>query len=66
MIQDYPERRIGEVCGQLGIKPILMKEVFEQNLDQFFPMRGGHLNPEAHRMVAERIYEYLSDHGLIG
>lgn len=66
IIQDYPEQRIRRVCERLGLEPILMKETFEQNLDLFFPARGGHLNPEAHRLVAERIFKYLSDRGLIG
>jgi len=65
MVQDYPERRIMSVCKELGLEPVLMKEIFEQNLELFFPGRGGHLNPESHRLVAERLHAYLSKHGLI-
>ncbi|MGW8181138.1 MAG: hypothetical protein ACWGQW_20605, partial [bacterium] len=65
MVQEYPEKRIKKVCKKLGLEPILMKEIFEQNLDLFFPGRGGHLNPASHRLVAERLHTYLSKHGLI-
>ena len=65
MIPDYPERRLRKTCERLGLDPIFMKDVFEQNLDLFFPTRGGHLNPESHRLVAEQIYNNLRDHGLI-
>lgn len=66
MIQDYPEQRILDRCVRRGLEPILMREIFEENLELFFPTRGGHLNPEAHRMVAERICRYLNDQGFIG
>jgi hypothetical protein len=65
MKQSYPEQRIGNTCAQLGLEPILAKEVFEQNLELFFPTRGGHLNPESHRLVAEQVYAHLSQRGLI-
>jgi hypothetical protein len=66
MVQDYPEQRIERACLKLGLEPIFMKEVFEENLDIYLPPRGGHLNPEAHRLVAEQIFRYLSNRGLIG
>ena len=65
MIQDYPEQRLLAACKALNLKVVLMKEVFEQNLDLFFPTRGGHLNPESHRLVAEQIFLNLRDQGLI-
>ena len=65
MIQDYPEQRLLAACKALNLKVVLMKEVFDRNLDLFFPTRGGHLNPESHRLVAEQIFLNLRDQGLI-
>ena len=65
MSQDYPERRLEPLLRRLGVWPVLMKPVFEQHPDKFFPTRGGHFNPEAHRLTAEAIYATLEEHSFI-
>ena len=64
MIQDYPERRFGDLFARLGVSGVMMKEVFEENPEQFFPPRGGHLNPAAHALVAQALYQELLRSGL--
>ena len=65
MSQDYPERRLEPLLRRLGVWPVLMKPVFEQHPDKFFPTRGGHFNPEAHRLTAEAIYATLEEYSFI-
>jgi hypothetical protein len=65
MCRTYPEDKLSEFCHSLGLDPVIMLPVFEENLHLYLPGRGGHLNPAAHRMVAEEIFSHLSDHGLI-
>lgn len=66
MIEDYPEQRLGRLFERLGVPAVMMKEVFEENTAVFFPLRGGHLNPAAHRLTARTIYEALRQAGLTG
>ena len=66
MNRDYPERRLREFCKGLNLDPVLMLPVFRENVDLYLPPRGGHLNLEAHRMVAEELLSHLRANGLIG
>ena len=63
--QDYPERRLEPLFQRLGVWPVLLRPIFEQHQDKFFPTRGGHFNPEAHRLTAEAIYKALQEHSFI-
>lgn len=59
MIQDYPEKRLSRLFEGLDIPFVLLKPLLEAHTDLVFPSRGGHLNPEAHQITAEAIYEKL-------
>ncbi len=65
MVRDYPERRLGRLFENLSITSVMMRPVFEDNTRLFFPDRGGHLNPAAHWLTAESIYQELRNAGLI-
>jgi hypothetical protein len=42
----------------------MLKEVFDRNVDLYFPSIAGHFNPEAHRLTAEAIHRKLVEAGL--
>ena len=65
MIQDYPEKRLGTLFQRLAAPAVMMKGVYERHQDLFRPTRGGHLNPEAHRLAAEALYQRLRETKLV-
>ncbi len=65
MIQDYPERRLGRLFGRLGVPGVMMKGIFEERPELFFPDRGGHLNPAAHWLTAKAVYTRLRDAAIV-
>lgn len=65
MDQGYPEKRLGRFFEQLGVPSVMLRETFEQHLDVFFPSRDGHLNPAAHKLAAQTIYDKLVSEKLL-
>ncbi len=65
LVQDYPEQRLGRLFSRLNAPAVLLKPVFEEHLDVFFPGRGGHLNPAAHALAAQAIHGKLKQSGLV-
>jgi hypothetical protein len=65
MIQDYPEKRLGQFFKSLGIPSVMLKDFFELHQDLVFPYVGGHLNSNAHLITAEVIYQKLIDEGIV-
>jgi hypothetical protein len=57
--RDYPERRLGALFERLGVPSLMLLELFERNRDVVLPARAGHLNPAAHRLVADAILAKL-------
>jgi len=62
---DYPERRLGRLFARLGVPSVMLKEVFDRNVDLYFPSIAGHFNPESHRLTAEAVYQRLIESGLV-
>jgi hypothetical protein len=62
---DYPERRLGRLFARLGVPSVMLKEVFDRNVDLYFPLIAGHFNPESHRLTAEAIHAKLIEAGLV-
>jgi hypothetical protein len=56
---DYPERRLGRLFARLGVPSVMLKDVFDRNVDLYFPLIAGHFNPESHRLTAEAIYKKM-------
>ncbi len=65
MIQDYPEQRFGALFERLRVSGVLMRDIFEEHQETLLPPRGGHLNPEAHHLLARAIYDQLLTDGLL-
>lgn len=65
MIQDYPEKRLGQFFNSLGIPSVMLKDSFELHPDLVFPYVDGHLNSNAHLIAAEVIYQKFLVQGLI-
>ena len=66
MIQNFPEKRFADFFEKLGIQPILLMSIFQQNEDVVLPYIDGHLNLEGHRLVAESIYGVMLEQNLVG
>jgi hypothetical protein len=65
MVSDYPETRLGDLFERMGVPPVFLKPVFEENLDIVLPTRGGHLNPDAHALAADAIFETMLEAGML-
>lgn len=61
MERDYPERRLERIFAEMGVPCVAMLEPFQSRPDVFFPTRGGHLNPAAHRFLAEVLLSRLEE-----
>jgi hypothetical protein len=65
MVSDYPETRLGDLFERMGVPQVFLKPVFEENLDIVLPTRGGHLNPDAHALAADAIFETMLEAGML-
>lgn len=65
MAKDYPERRLQRLFDAAGVPCIALLDDFARRPEHFFPTRGGHLNPAAHRMAGEIILQRLLSEGLV-
>ena len=65
LIRGYPERRLGALFARLGVPSLMLLPLFEHRLDVVLPARAGHLNPAAHRLVADALFEKLRAEKLV-
>jgi hypothetical protein len=57
--RDYADRRVKAFADQLHVPSVSLLELFDKNEGIVLPYRGGHLNPEGHRLAAQAIYDTL-------
>jgi hypothetical protein len=65
-VRRYPETRLARLFQELGVPGIMMLDHFEREPEAVIPYRGGHLNPAAHHLVSEAVYDTLLEAGLLG
>lgn len=61
LARDYPELRLRRFFHRLEVPSVMALEIFDEYPHLALPPRGGHLNPNAHRLVAQAIYRQLID-----
>jgi hypothetical protein len=65
LVRRYPEERLSSLFRELDVPAVMMLDHFEGESETVLPYRGGHLNPAAHRLVSEVLYETLREAGFL-
>ncbi|GAB4109202.1 MAG: hypothetical protein Kow001_08930 [Acidobacteriota bacterium] len=63
MQRDVSELRLRRLLEAAGIPCVTLLDAFSKHPEIFFPTRGGHLNPAAHALAAEVLFQRMAQEG---
>ncbi len=63
MQRDVPEVRLRRLLEAAGTPCVTLLEEFSRHPELYFPTRGGHLNPAAHALTAEVLFDRMRAEG---
>jgi hypothetical protein len=61
--RDVPEQRLRRLLEAAGTPCVTLLDTFSRHPEVFFPTRGGHLNPAAHALAADVLFERMVQEG---